>query len=78
MKTGQSAADVGQIDTPYLTETTSGLTYAVDRFRDWAEIEGDVTAIRQEGDGVDAVLVALEEAELAAALQIPEPDRAVP
>ncbi|MFO1506387.1 MAG: PhoH family protein [Lysobacterales bacterium] len=24
-----------QIDTPYLTETTSGLTYAVDRFKDW-------------------------------------------
>ena len=28
--------NVEQIDTPYLTETTSGLTYAVDRFRDWA------------------------------------------
>ncbi len=25
-----------QIDTPYLTETTSGLTYAVDRFKHWA------------------------------------------
>ncbi len=24
-----------QIDTPYLTETTSGLTYAVDRFKGW-------------------------------------------
>jgi PhoH-like ATPase len=24
-----------QIDTPYLTETTSGLTYAVDRFKQW-------------------------------------------
>jgi PhoH-like ATPase len=28
--------NVGQIDTPYLTETTSGLTFAVDRFKDWA------------------------------------------
>lgn len=28
--------NVEQIDTPYLTETTSGLTYAVDRFKDWA------------------------------------------
>ncbi|MBK1674679.1 phosphate starvation-inducible protein PhoH [Ectothiorhodospira shaposhnikovii] len=28
--------NVGQIDTPYLTETTSGLTYVVDRFKDWA------------------------------------------
>lgn len=27
--------DISQIDTPYLTETTSGLTYAVDRFKDW-------------------------------------------
>jgi PhoH-like ATPase len=27
--------NVEQIDTPYLTETTSGLTYAVDRFADW-------------------------------------------
>ena len=27
--------NVGQIDTPYLTETTSGLTFAVDRFKDW-------------------------------------------
>ncbi|MBS0514656.1 MAG: PhoH family protein [Proteobacteria bacterium] len=27
--------NVEQIDTPYLTETTSGLTYAVDRFKDW-------------------------------------------
>jgi PhoH-like ATPase len=27
--------NVGQIDTPYLTETTSGLTYAVDRFKGW-------------------------------------------
>ena len=28
--------NVAQIDTPYLTETTSGITYVVDRFKDWA------------------------------------------
>jgi PhoH-like ATPase len=28
--------NVEQIDTPYLTETTSGLTYAVDRFKGWS------------------------------------------
>jgi PhoH-like ATPase len=28
--------NVEQIDTPYLTETTSGLTFAVDRFKSWA------------------------------------------
>ena len=27
--------NVEQIDTPYLSETTSGLTYAVDRFKQW-------------------------------------------
>lgn len=27
--------NVSQIDTPYLTETTSGLTYVVDRFKHW-------------------------------------------
>ena len=27
--------DIKQIDTPYLTETTSGLTFAVDRFKGW-------------------------------------------
>ncbi|HLF98412.1 MAG TPA: PhoH family protein [Methylococcaceae bacterium] len=27
--------NIGQIDTPYLTATTCGLTYAVDRFRKW-------------------------------------------
>jgi PhoH-like ATPase len=27
--------NVEQIDTPYLTETTSGLTFAVDRFKNW-------------------------------------------
>jgi PhoH-like ATPase len=39
--------NVGQIDTPYLTETTSGLTYAVDRFRDWAH-GGHITLRRGE------------------------------
>jgi PhoH-like ATPase len=28
--------DLKQIDTPYLSETTSGLTYAIDRFRNWS------------------------------------------
>lgn len=28
--------NVEQIDTPYLTETTSGLTFSVDRFKHWA------------------------------------------
>lgn len=27
--------NLAQIDTPYLSETTSGLTYAVDRFKNW-------------------------------------------
>jgi len=27
--------NIGQIDTPYLTETSSGLTYVVDRFKNW-------------------------------------------
>ena len=27
--------NIGQIDSPYLTETTSGLTYIVDRFKNW-------------------------------------------
>lgn len=27
--------NIGQIDTPYLSETTSGLTYVVDRFKGW-------------------------------------------
>lgn len=36
-----------QIDTPYLTETTSGLTYVVDRFRGWAN-GGHVTLARGE------------------------------
>jgi len=28
--------NVNQIDTPYITETSSGLTYVVDRFKNWA------------------------------------------
>ena len=39
--------NVAQIDTPYLTETTSGLTYAVDRFKDWAH-SGHITLLRGE------------------------------
>jgi PhoH-like ATPase len=39
--------NVAQIDTPYLTETTSGLTYVVDRFKDWAH-SGHVTLMRGE------------------------------
>jgi PhoH-like ATPase len=39
--------NVAQIDTPYLTETTSGLTYAVNRFRGWAH-SGHVTLVRGE------------------------------
>ncbi len=27
--------NIGQIDTPYLTGTSSGLTYVVDRFKEW-------------------------------------------
>jgi PhoH-like ATPase len=39
--------NVEQIDTPYLTETTSGLTFAVDRFKDWA-FAGHITLRRGE------------------------------
>ena len=39
--------NVEQIDTPYLTETTSGLTYAVDRFKAW-EHSAHVTLRRGE------------------------------
>jgi len=39
--------NIAQIDTPYLTETTSGLTYVVDRFKDW-EHSGHVTLQRGE------------------------------
>ena len=27
--------NVAQIDTPYLTETSSGITYVVDHFKNW-------------------------------------------
>jgi PhoH-like ATPase len=39
--------NVEQIDTPYLTETTSGLTFAVDRFKTWAHA-GHITLRRGE------------------------------
>ncbi len=39
--------NVAQIDTPYLTETTSGLTYAVDRFKAWP-YSGHITLRRGE------------------------------
>jgi PhoH-like ATPase len=39
--------NIGQIDTPYLTETTSGLTYVVNRFRGWLHA-GHVTLARGE------------------------------
>ncbi|MEM9303274.1 MAG: PhoH family protein [Pseudomonadota bacterium] len=39
--------NVEQIDTPYLTETTSGLTFAVDRFKAW-EHGGHITLTRGE------------------------------
>ncbi len=39
--------NIAQIDTPYLTETTSGLTYVVDRFKNW-EHSGHVTLTRGE------------------------------
>lgn len=39
--------NIVQIDTPYLTETTSGLTYVIDRFKEWAH-SGHVTLIRGE------------------------------
>ena len=39
--------NVEQIDTPYLTETTSGLTFAVDRFKDWTHA-GHITLRRGE------------------------------
>ena len=39
--------NIAQIDTPYLTETTSGLTFVVNRFRGWAH-SGHVTLVRGE------------------------------
>ncbi|NVJ68436.1 MAG: PhoH family protein [Gammaproteobacteria bacterium] len=39
--------NVAQIDTPYLTETTSGITYVVDRFKNWGHA-GHITLKRGE------------------------------
>ena len=39
--------NIAQIDTPYLTETTSGLTYVVNRFRGWPHA-GHITLLRGE------------------------------
>jgi PhoH-like ATPase len=39
--------NIAQIDTPYLTETTSGLTYVVNRFRGWGH-SGHITLLRGE------------------------------
>ncbi len=39
--------NIAQIDTPYLTETSSGLTYVVDRFKGWPH-GGHVTLMRGE------------------------------
>ncbi len=39
--------NLGQIDTPYLTATTSGLTYVVDRFKSW-QYGGHITLRRGE------------------------------
>jgi PhoH-like ATPase len=39
--------NIAQIDTPYLTEGSSGLTYVVDRFKSWPH-NGHVTLVRGE------------------------------
>jgi len=39
--------NVSQIDTPYLTETTSGITFVVDRFKNWSH-SGHITLLRGE------------------------------
>jgi PhoH-like ATPase len=39
--------NIAQIDTPYLSETTSGLTYVVNRFRGWQH-SGHITLMRGE------------------------------
>ena len=39
--------NIAQIDTPYLTEGSSGLTYVVDRFKGW-EHNGHITLLRGE------------------------------
>lgn len=39
--------NIAQIDTPYLSETTSGLTYVVDHFKNWPH-SGHITLMRGE------------------------------
>ncbi len=39
--------NIAQIDTPYLSETTSGLTYVVDRFKEWKH-SGHIILLRGE------------------------------
>ena len=39
--------NIAQIDTPYLTEVTAGITYAVNRFRGWPH-SGHITLVRGE------------------------------
>ena len=39
--------NIAQIDTPYLTEMTAGITYAVNRFRGWPH-SGHITLVRGE------------------------------
>ena len=39
--------NIAQIDTPYLTEGSSGLTYVVDRFKNWPH-NGHITLVRGE------------------------------
>jgi len=39
--------NIAQIDTPYLTETTTGLTYVVNRFHGWT-YSGHITLVRGE------------------------------
>jgi PhoH-like ATPase len=39
--------NIAQIDTPYLSEMTSGLTYVVNRFRGWTH-SGHITLVRGE------------------------------
>ena len=42
-----SLGNIAQIDSPYLTETTSGLTYVVNRFKGW-KYSGHITLVRGE------------------------------
>lgn len=42
-----AVGNVAQIDTPYLTETTSGLTYVVNRFKSWPH-SGHITLLQGE------------------------------